>query len=68
MEITVVGIPVIGIPVVQRGREVVWRVLAGVAAAWRSSAGDGARLLPGWCDAPAGFPRGGAVLVDFRRR
>jgi hypothetical protein len=68
MEITVVGIPVIGIPVVQRGREVVWRVLAGVAAAWRSSAGDEARLLPGWCDAPAGFPRGGAVLVDFRRR
>ncbi|KAH0814639.1 hypothetical protein GEV33_008152 [Tenebrio molitor] len=31
------------------------RLLAGVAAAWRNSAGNGARLLPGWCDARRGF-------------
>jgi hypothetical protein len=40
-------------PVVQRGREVIWgertKSLLGVAAAYRSSVGNEARLLPGWC-------------------
>jgi hypothetical protein len=41
---------------------VVWgdrtKAVLGVAAAWWSSAGDGARLLPGWC----------AALVDFSKK
>ncbi|KAH0818281.1 hypothetical protein GEV33_004510 [Tenebrio molitor] len=39
----------------------VQELLAGVAAVWRSSAGDGARLLPGCC---RGFRE---MLIDFGR-
>jgi hypothetical protein len=40
--------------------------LLGVAAAYRSSVGDEARLLPGWCATLVGILE--VVLVDFSKK
>jgi hypothetical protein len=51
----------------RRGLRRTVRVLGDVVAAWRSSAGVGARLIPGRCGYPVVPPRGGAGLVVNNR-